>query len=311
MEITMKQIQTIKLIEGSNQEDLPDFWMDFPYIASRAELDKYDDATVPWHWHPAVELFYMESGTLEYTTPNGKWIFPAGSGGLVNSNVLHMTKVVPSGEDTVQLLHIFETEFISGGHGNRMETKYIHPLTSASELELLPLFVDNPKQANLLKKIRAIFKLNEDDWGYEFVLRQALIEIWLPLFEMAYPAISKTVSKHGANEKIKILLEYIHTHFQEAITVEQLASLVNVSKRGCFRLFQETIHMTPLEYMTNYRLKKACKMLIETTESITHIAYQCGLGSSSYFGKMFRERFGCTPAQYRRKWHDCDKNRHK
>lgn len=307
----MKNIQTIKLMEGSNKEDLPEFWMDFPYIASCAELDKYDESMVPWHWHPAVELFYMESGTLEYITPNGKWIFPAGSGGFVNSNILHTTKVVPSGEDTVQLLHIFETEFISGGHGNRIETKYIYPLTSASELELIPLFVENPEQANLLKKIRTIFELKEDAWGYEIVLRQELTEVWLQLLEVARPTINKIASKQGTDEKIKVILEYIHTHFTEAITVEQLAFFANISKRGCFRLFQETIHMTPLEYMTSYRLKKACQMLTETAESVTHIAYHCGFGSSSYFGKMFQKRFGCTPIQYRKKWHDCNINRHK
>ena len=50
----MKKIQSIT-IQESNEESLPDFWMDFPYIASCAELDKYDGATAPWHWHPAVD----------------------------------------------------------------------------------------------------------------------------------------------------------------------------------------------------------------------------------------------------------------
>ena len=307
----MKNIQTIKINEGTNEERLPDFGMDFPYIASRAELDKYYEATVPWHWHPAVELFYMESGTLEYTTPNGKWVFPAGSGGLVNSNVLHMTKVVPSGDETIQLLHIFETDFLSGGHGNRMETKYIRPLTSASEIEIIPLLADNMEQANLLKKIRAVFDLNENEWAYEFHLRQQLTEVWLQLLEHSRSVTDGVSVKKTTDDKVKEMMDYIHMHYQEKITAEQLASIANVSKRVCFRLFQDNIHMTPLEYMTNYRLRKACTMLIETTESVTQIAYSCGLGNSSYFGKMFREHFGCTPVQYREKWHDCDIFKHK
>ena len=59
-----------------------------------AELDKYVGKSVPWHWHKAVELFYMESGALEYHTPKGKLVFPAGSGGFVNSNVLHRTRAL-------------------------------------------------------------------------------------------------------------------------------------------------------------------------------------------------------------------------
>ena len=77
----MKNIQGIQLIMESNEELLPDFFMDFPYICSCVEFDKYIDPVVPWHWHHAVELFYIKSGRVEYTTPNGKWIFPAGTGG--------------------------------------------------------------------------------------------------------------------------------------------------------------------------------------------------------------------------------------
>lgn len=56
---------------GSREESLPGFSSDFPYIASRAELDKYPGQFVPWHWHQAVELFFIESGSLEYYTPVG------------------------------------------------------------------------------------------------------------------------------------------------------------------------------------------------------------------------------------------------
>ena len=88
----MKNIHSIEFYTGSKEELLPGFEKDFPYIASRAELDKYIGHYVPWHWHKTVELFYMESGSIEYDTPGGKLLFPAGSGGIVNSNVLHMTK---------------------------------------------------------------------------------------------------------------------------------------------------------------------------------------------------------------------------
>ena len=88
----MKLIRGIEFCAGSREERLPDFAPDFPYIASRVEMDFYPERFVPWHWHSAVELFYMESGSLEYSTPQGKAVFPQGSGGFVNTNVLHMTR---------------------------------------------------------------------------------------------------------------------------------------------------------------------------------------------------------------------------
>ena len=304
----MKIIQSINLISGSSEELLPDFSPDFPYIASRALLDQYLEPSTPWHWHRTVELFFMESGTLEYTTPNGKWVFPAGSGGFVNSNVLHTSKIIPSDRKTVQLVHLFEPELLSGTESNRMDTKYIRPLTMATGIEMIVLSPADPHQMALLNKIRNAFELDENQWGYEFSLRQQLTDIWLDLFELARPAIESKPGTENFNEKMKTMMRYIHAHYPDAISVDHLAKEAHISKRVCYRLFQENLHTSPVGYMTSYRLRKACQRLAETDESITQIAYSCGLGSSSYFGKLFREHFRSTPAQYRRKWHDLDKN---
>ena len=307
----MKSIQHIEINNENNEELLPGFSQDFPYIASYAELDKYIEPSTPWHWHRTVELFYMESGTLEYTTPNGKWTFPAGSGGFVNSNVLHTSKVIPSGEETIQLLHLFDPELLAGIPTSRIDAKYIRPLTSATSIEMIALSDDIPEQAALLQKIRMAFDLDENGWGYEFALRHQLVEIWLGLFELVCGDLASTPRLDVSDEKIKAMMGFIHAHYQETISVEDIAKAAHISKRVCFRLFKDNLHTTPLEYLTSYRLRKACQKLVNTNESITQIAYNCGLGSSSYFGKIFRERYGCTPAAYRKNWHNCDKNTHK
>lgn len=306
----MRNIQGIELIEGSNEEVLPGFSPDFPYIATCAELDKYLDPTVPWHWHSTVELFYMESGCLEYTTPNGCWVFPAGSGGFVNSNILHASRMKASNESTVQFLHLFDPVFLAGEHGSRMEAKYIHPLTTAPVIEMIALYPDDPEQAGILQGIRQAFQLSDSQWGYEFELRRQLTEIWLKLFDLARPSMKSRDRTDGTDDKVKAMMAYIHEHFHEPISVEQLADAAHVSKRVCFRLFQDNLHMTPVEYMKSYRLRKACQMLTRSKEPVTQIAYACGLGSSSYFGKLFREGFGCSPSEYRKKWHDCDNSAH-
>ena len=87
----MRITNDLKFYTGSREEHLPYRDTDFPYLSSRARLDDYSGKMVPWHWHKAVELFYMESGAIRYETPEGIRDFPEGSGGMVNSNVLHMT----------------------------------------------------------------------------------------------------------------------------------------------------------------------------------------------------------------------------
>lgn len=305
----MNHLQSIDINENTREELLADFSSEFPYTSTYAELDKYTQLQAPWHWHRTVELFYMSSGTLEYTTPRGKWVFPAGSGGFVNFNVLHTSRVVPSNDATIQLLHLFDPSFLSGEQGSRIERKYVEPLAS-SGIEVIPLYPDDTMQAKIVEMIREAFALSENEWGYEFRLREVLTRIWLGLFELARSAMEQGQSAKGADDRIKRMMVYVHEHYQEPITVDELAKAVHISRRACFRLFQDILHMTPVEYIRSYRLQKACHLLASSKDSVTQIAYCCGLGSSSYFGKIFREQFGCSPLEYRKKRHDCDDNRH-
>lgn len=303
----MKNIYNIEFYTGSREELLPGFVNDFPYIASRVELDKYTGRYVPWHWHRTVELFYMESGSLEYETPGGKIVFPAGSGGMVNSNVLHMTRAMSKSERNIQLLHIFDVSLLAGEQGSRIEQKYITPVITASQIELIPFFPGNAAEEKILKRILESFRVSADEFGYEIKLREVLSEIWLMLFELSRPMREKKEEHNKSNDKIKRMMIYIHEHYQEKISIPELAAAAYLSERDCFRVFHDCLHMTPVEYIRAYRLQAACQMLAGGQEPVTVISHACGLGSSSYFGKVFREHAHCTPSEYRRKWQNCDR----
>lgn len=303
---SMKSVQSIEFHTGSKEELLPDFTDDFPYIASRAELDKFMGCFVPWHWHRAVELFYMESGSLEYITPRGKFHFFAGSGGMVNRNVLHMTKIVSQTERNSQLLHIFDTSLLAGEQGSRIEKQYIAPIVTAPQIELIPIFPGNALEDHILKRILEAFYLPANEFGYEMRLREALSEIWLMLFELSRPMPGLGGEYSRNNDKIKLMMIYIHEHYSGKITIQELAAAAYLSERECFSVFRDYLHMTPVEYIQSYRLQKACQMLTKGKESVTAVSHACGLGSSSYFGKVFRKYTGCTPLEYRRKWQDCN-----
>lgn len=305
--MNMQNIRSIEFCKGSKEELLPNFNAAFPYIFSRAELDKYMGQFVPWHWHRPVELFYMESGKLEYYTPEGKTVFPAGSGGMVNSNVLHMTKAVTQAEENIQLLHIFDVSLLAGEQGSRIQEKYINPIVTAPQIEIIAFYQEYPKQRKILEAIQSAFSLSNREFGYELKLREALSQIWLMLFEQVKPMLSQTVKYNKNNDKIKLMMAYIYEHYSEKISIKELAAAAFLSERECFRVFQDCLHMTPAEYIKSYRLQAACQMLAKGQEPVTVIGHACGLGSSSYFGKVFREYMRCTPTEYREKWQDCDR----
>lgn len=301
----IKKRSSIEFHSGSNEERLPDYAEDFPYIAVCSELDKYPDRTSPWHWHKAVELFYVREGSVEYFTPTRRWIFPEKSGGLINSNILHKTKM-SDGTETVNLvLHFFDPVFLAGTKGSLIERKYISPIVADQQTEILPLYPSDPAQKKILEELRDSFLLSEDIPGYEIRLRERLSDIWLQIFASFAPSDPKK-ERNKAGSKLKTMLVYVYDHYQEKITVADLARAAFTSERECFRLFKDYLRTTPVEYIRNYRLQMSCQMLINTNKSITDIGHACGVGNSSYFGKIFREQIGCTPIQYRMKWQDSD-----
>ncbi len=305
----MRNVRSVELYTGSREEKLPDFSPDFPYLASRAELDYYGTSFVPWHWHRAVELFYMESGELRYYTPGGTRVFPAGSGGMVNSNVLHKTDFRIQRERNVQLLHLFHPDLIGGTPGSRMDQRYVAPVVSASRPELIALYPENPEQAEILRLIRQAFQIPETEFGYELQIREALSRIWLKMIKLVWNEVQNPDGgQNRETGKIKQMLAYVHEHFAEKIPVARLAEEAFLSERECYRVFQNCLHMTPSEYIRSYRLQMACQMLAEGRRSVTETGHACGFGQSSYFGKLFREQMGCTPLEYQRKWQNRNKN---
>lgn len=294
----MENIRSLQFKNPSREQLHPDLEEDFPCVTSRVKINEYKDGIVPWHWHEEVELFYIENGVLEYDFPKGKIIFPKGSGGLVNSNLIHKTK--SHAPDTIQYLHIFNVSLIAGNPGSRIEKKFIAPIVNAPQIEIISLFPDVPEHIEILNEIKNSFYLRNDTADYEIILRNALSNIWCGILNISSSALSDQITVDKVNNKLKAMIIYIHEHYSEKLSVKQIASAAFISDRECFRVFQNYLHSTPAEYLRNYRIQKACHLLINTSETVTSVGLNCGFENNSYFIKTFRERIGCTPQEYRK-----------
>ena len=296
----MLKIRSMNVHPDTKEEVLPEFHEDFPYIMTTPLFSYVEKNLSRWHWHNALELFYIERGALTYYTPSGEFIFTEGCGGLVNSNILHMTQTISDPEHTIQYLHIFDPVFLSGSAGNLIDQKYISYLTMQSSYDIIKLTPDDPSDQLLLEKIKASFSLSQDTFGFELKIRNQLSDIWIDLIDKLKNSAKTSVISTKHNGRIKQMLSFIFQHYSNTVSIREIAQAGFCSERECYRIFQNCLHMTPNEYLMNYRLQKACDRLQNTNDSITDISHLCGFGNSSYFGRVFKEHLGCTPSSYRK-----------
>ena len=95
---------------------------------------------------------------------------------------------------------------------------------------------------------------------------------------------------------------YINNHFAEHITLNNVAQAVFVNPSYLSRLFSENENCVFTEYVTNLRIKKAKELLIENMNlKIYEVAENVGYNSPKYFIKVFKDKVGITPADYRSK----------
>ena len=99
---------------------------------------------------------------------------------------------------------------------------------------------------------------------------------------------------------IKVAIEYINDNYStEQISIEHLAKMCNITTTHFSRTFKAMYSTTPVKYINNLRLEKACALLTHTNLSIGEISDQCGFADSSYFSKTFKSAYGQSPANYR------------
>jgi AraC-like DNA-binding protein len=100
--------------------------------------------------------------------------------------------------------------------------------------------------------------------------------------------------------RLKRALTYMKKHPEEPLTVAQLADRANLSQYHFIRCFKSAYELTPLQYLTRLRLKKASLLLKRTHKPVSDIVPECGFLDESAFIRLFKREFKMTPIAYRK-----------
>lgn len=285
-------------IKENQQEAIQGITQEYPYAYHHVNIKKIK---IPWHWHEELELNYVESGCVKVYTSGKSYVFQEGQAYFINSNVL--CSMEDGGGDRACVLesHLFHPTLLAGHFKSIYETKYLAPILQNRHLEILGITGEIKRQKELLAMIIKLGRMQTME-NVEIQTRNLLSEIWLLLMEEARDMFqgSKRGQYSENQTRIMDMLSYIHENYDHKILLENIAEAASVSSRECIRCFQDCIHKTPFDYVQDYRIRQAEKLLTETDLSVTEIAYATGFSGSAYFGKVFKNLTGKTPGNYRK-----------
>ncbi len=169
----------------------------------------------------------------------------------------------------------------------------LEAMHSSSTLRDIPVIVLTAKTLTESDMVR----LNQ---GVTAVLQKGLFSIEETLVQVG-EALERGWGAGGEAQQIaRRVMAYIHEHYEEPLTREELAAYAGVGERHLNRCFRRETGMAPTTYLIRYRLKLAKTLLEKGELSVAEIALAVGFSDSNYFARIFRREIGVAPGAYKR-----------
>ncbi|MGN1193794.1 MAG: AraC family transcriptional regulator [Dorea sp.] len=238
------------------------------------------------HWHRSVEIFALFDGELEFFLNEKQYSLMPGEFMLVNSNEIHSIRS-PKKNMTVVLqipLSTFERYYT--------DERFIYFTHSSKK-----------QDEEVMRLIRDMYKTYvEKKMGYE-------LKVQSQFYMLIYLLVSKYREKEVDSEMIKanrklnklsVITEYMKENYNKDLSLASVAQTFHYSPPYLSRMFQKYAKMNYKTYLDNLRLSHAYQDLMNTGLSIGMIAEINGFANTKAFSKVFKERFGMLPSQFRR-----------
>lgn len=144
-----------------------------------------------------------------------------------------------------------------------------------------------------------ILNHNTLEVGNEFYIQGEMMKLFAELIQ----GESRVYQMQSKKENLYIskAIEYIQLHYHDQITVQEIADFIPLNRSYLTDIFMKTIHMTPSQFLMEFRMKQAATELVYSNDTVTQIAYSCGYDNIASFSKAFKRVNGCSPSVWRKR----------
>ena len=289
----------MQIITQENQKELKEHGnYAFPVNISLEKIETYEKGVFLWHWHPEIELTLILSGEITYQVDTQTYLLTSGQGLFCNSNALHSGHMIDQ-KNCSYLSITFHPRFLYGYENSILHAKYFHFITRNLAWSSLILDCAVDWQKEILEMMYNIYQLSQTETAdFEIQVHQILMKIWHRLYSYFSKQPTHAVKENQPLQRLRDLITYIEAHYNQDISLEEVAKSVNICKSECCRFFKKHMGMTIFDYILYLRIQHSLPLLTEC-ESITAVASKVGFSSPSYYSQIFKRYMKCTPMEYK------------
>lgn len=263
-------------------------------------------AQVSQHWEgkglssPFARLYYVKEGEGTISTPEAGLTMKPGNMYLVPSFMPHSM--------TCQSGLRFYYLFVYERYGTQSDIFDLYSFPYEVEAnQAIDLLFEN--YCNYYPELTLPYASAEDFYAHpsyrEYAIRYAQMDrsqkmqlqgfVWI----VASFFMAKAQKIEEMDERLLKVIDYVKENVGKVIEIETLANMVCLTKSHLERLFREKLGTSPLQYILRMKIQCAQRLLMTTNYSINVIAHEVGFDDPSYFIRVFRQKIGFTPQDYR------------
>ena len=270
----------------------------FPFLVSYQKLSEYESGSFMWHWHPEIEITYVQKGTMCYKVNHMVYHLKEGDIVFNNSGALH-SGTMENQKDCAYIPVTFDSRLIYGFFQSTVNSEYVDPVIQESMLPAICIDQSEPWHKPFREYLLRIIDLDEKKPDfYELDITICLQSMWRLLLE--HITYEPQASRENSLEydRIKKILSYIEENYQNKITLNDIAGHIHLCESECTRLFKRHMNTTLFAFLQEYRIERSLEFL-QDDQPVSAVADKAGFSDPNYYSKVFAKIKGCSPREYR------------
>jgi AraC-like DNA-binding protein len=260
--------------------------------------DNKQEFDFPWHYHPEFELTFISNSQGVRYVGNNIDNFHENDLVLLGSNLPHCwINTGEQGEPSRAVVIYVNKELVEW-----LSDEGFSAISALFEKSNQGIKFGDGVALQVKSRFYELF--NADPFEKYIILLQILKELSTTSdFHLLSPMGFVYELNHTNNERINAVYHFVRKNYQNKISLSSAAAHVNMSEEYFSRFFSKSLMKSFFTFLNEYRINRACKLLIETDKQVSEICYSTGFESIPFFYRQFKKVKNCAPQAYRAKYH--------